>query len=78
MKQIKEDGKLSSLQISYLRGFYNSLNKTGQQAFKMVIKVNIKTNKQKEQMKGFKWHKLQFVGQFMSSQQRDRYKITLK
>lgn len=78
VKQIKEDGKLSPLQISYLKSFYNTLNETGQQAFKMVVKVNLKTNKQKQQMKEFKWHELQFVGQFMSSQQRERYNIILK
>ncbi|WP_258166053.1 hypothetical protein [Bacillus sp. MYb209] len=78
VKQIKEDGKLSPLQISYLKGFYNTLNETGQQAFKMVGKVNLKTNKQKQQMKEFNWHELQFVGQFMSSQQRERYNIILK
>lgn len=44
----------------------------------MVVKVNLKTNKQKQQMKEFKWHELQFVGQFMSLQQRERYNIILK
>lgn len=29
-------------------------------------------------MKEFNWHELQFVGQFMSSQQRERYNIILK
>ncbi|MGF2713907.1 hypothetical protein ACQUY5_16630 [Bacillus cereus] len=76
--QIKEDGKLSPLQLRYLRRFYDSLNETGKSAFKMVIKVNLKTNKQKEQMSKFNWYDLQFVGQFMSSTQRDRYDIVLK
>ncbi|PHE64469.1 hypothetical protein COF68_05105 [Bacillus toyonensis] len=78
VRQIKSGGKLSPRQMKYLKRFYDSLNDVGQQAFKMVIKVSISTYSQKEQMSELNWHDKQFIGQFMTSSQRDRYSIVLK
>ncbi|WP_257132059.1 MULTISPECIES: hypothetical protein [Bacillus cereus group] len=44
----------------------------------MLVEVELKTNKQKQQMKEINCDALQIVGQFMSSQQIERNNNILK
>lgn len=76
--KIKKDGKLSPNQLKHLRNFYPTLSDMGKRAFKSVVKVSLRKEKDQEQMAALRWYDLQFVAQFMSSEQRKRYNVKVK
>lgn len=75
VSKIKKDGKLTPNQLKCLRNFYPSLNEIGQQAFKNIVKVSLKRDREKEQIYALKPYELRFVAQFMTSGQRNRFNI---
>ncbi|MEK5481027.1 hypothetical protein [Viridibacillus sp. FSL R5-0888] len=75
--KIKKDGKLTPRQLKSLYNFYPTLDKMGKQAFKSVISVSLRKEREKEQIATLRPIDLEFVAQFMTSQQRKTFDISL-
>ncbi|MGE6504403.1 hypothetical protein ACQKF0_29660 [Bacillus wiedmannii] len=73
--KIKKDGKLTPNQLKCLHNFYPTLDDMGQRAFKNVVKVSLKKDREKEQIATLSPLDLEFVAQFMTSSQRKNYGI---
>ncbi|WP_342510917.1 hypothetical protein MKY34_12180 [Sporosarcina sp. FSL K6-1522] len=76
-EQIKKDGKLTPNQLKSLHNFYPTLEEMGRRAFKSVVTVSLKKEREQEQIAKLSQNELEFVSQFMSSQQRKRFGISL-
>lgn len=74
-KTIKKDGKLTSNQLKCLHNFYPTLDDMGKRAFKSVVKVSLKKDKEKKQLTTLSPIDLEFVAQFMTSEQRKTHDI---
>lgn len=73
---IKKDGKLTPNQLKYLHNFYPTLDEMGQRAFRSVVKVSLRKEREQEQINTLSPIDLEFVAQFMTSQQRNRFNIS--
>lgn len=74
-KTIKKDGKLTSNQLKCLHNFYPTLDDMGQRAFKSIVKVRLRKEKEQEQLNNLSSIDLEFVAQFMMSSQRKTHGI---
>ncbi|MEH6891166.1 hypothetical protein V7024_15965 [Bacillus sp. JJ864] len=74
-EKIKKDGKLTPKQLKCLHNFYPTLDDMGKRAFKSVVKVSLKKDKEKEQLTTLSPIDLEFVAQFMTSEQRKTHGI---
>ncbi|PDZ39471.1 hypothetical protein CON18_14650 [Bacillus cereus] len=75
-KTIKKDGKLTPNQLKCLHNFYPTLDDMGQRAFKSIVKVRLRKEKEQEQLKNLSLIDLEFVAQFMTSSQRKTHGIS--
>ncbi|HDR4427065.1 TPA: hypothetical protein QCP92_002667 [Bacillus cereus] len=74
-EKIKKDGKLTPKQLKCLYNFYPTLDDMGKRAFKSVVKVSLKKDKEKKQLTTLSPIDLEFVAQFMTSEQRKTHDI---
>lgn len=74
-EQIKSDGKLTPNQLKSLYSFYPTLDEMGKHAFKSVITVSLRKEREQEQIAKLSQIDLDFVSQFMTAQQRKRFNI---
>ncbi|WP_082713697.1 hypothetical protein [Sporosarcina koreensis] len=75
-EQIKKDGKLTPNQLKHLHNFYPTLDDMGKQAFKSVVKVSLRKEREQEQIAKLSPIDLKFVSKFMTTAQRKRFGIT--
>lgn len=76
VEKIKKDGKLTPRQLKCLHNFYPTLDDMGKRAFKSVVKVSLRKEREKEQLDNLNPIDLEFVAQFMTSEQRKRFYIS--
>lgn len=74
-EQIKNDGKLTPNQLKSLHNFYPTLDEMGKRAFKSVVSVSLRREREQEQIAKLSQNDLEFVAQFMTPQQRKRFAI---
>lgn len=74
-EQIKKDGKLTPNQLKSLHNFYPRLDEMGKRAFKSVVTVSLRKEREQEQIAKLSQIDLEFVAQFMTPQQRKRFGI---
>ncbi|PEZ18648.1 hypothetical protein CN337_20455 [Bacillus anthracis] len=72
---IKKNGKLTPNQLKCLHNFYPTLDDMGQRAFKSIVKVRLRKEKEQDQLKNLSLIDLEFVAQFMTSSQRKNHDI---
>ena len=58
-----------------LHNFYPTLDEMGKRAFKSVITVRLRKEREQEQIAKLSQIDLEFVSQFMTAQQRKRFNI---
>lgn len=78
LQDFLQKGNLSPSQVSYLDVLYESLDEEMKKIFVKGIKVNLRKNKNKEQIReirGLKNNSLELVKLCMSNTQRKRYNL---
>ncbi|MGE6603283.1 hypothetical protein ACQKEY_16455 [Lysinibacillus fusiformis] len=75
-EQIKKDGKLTPNQLKHLYNFYPTLSDMGKRAFKSIVKVSLRKQREQEQITTLSQIDLEFVAQFLTPEQRKRFGIS--
>lgn len=70
-EQIKVDGHLTINQAKFLRHFYDKLNDNEQMAFKYIVSIKLRKDKQKEQYTALRGSDKAFIDMLLSPQQRN-------